>query len=118
MNIKQELRGNDLSCEADKCGCVVDLIRELCYEEIQGKDNFFEEVTFEVLPEWSERSQLREILSAEHPRVKEAVVNKGPRQQYPGVFRTQSIWEPVEGVAKTGILHSSSWEGGVLEFIP
>lgn len=37
MNIKQELRGNDLSCEADKCGCVVDLIRELCYEEMQGK---------------------------------------------------------------------------------
>lgn len=31
---------------------------------------------------------------------------------------TQSIWEPVEGVAKTGILHSSSWEGGVWSLFP
>ena len=32
--------------------------------------------------------------------MKKAVINKGPRQQYPGVFRTQSIWEPMEGVAR------------------
>lgn len=37
MNIKQELCGNDLGCEEDKCGDVVNLTRELLYEEMQGQ---------------------------------------------------------------------------------
>lgn len=37
MNIKQELCGNDLGCEEDKCGGVVNLTRELLYEEMLGQ---------------------------------------------------------------------------------
>lgn len=98
MNIKQELWGNDLGCEEDKCGGVVDLTREFFYEEMEGKGQLLWRSDIWGDTWMVRRSQLHEILCWA-PQVKKAIINKGPRQQYPGV-RTQSIWEPMEGVPR------------------